>query len=48
MPKSSEFINISGEDEEKLGTCTNSYAGAVQQRTFHRDTCFHVFFIPRK
>ena len=31
MPKSSESINISGEDEEKLRTCANNNARAVRQ-----------------
>ena len=31
MPKSSESINISGEDEEKLWTCANNNARAVRQ-----------------
>ena len=35
MPKSSESINISGEDEEKLRSFANNYARAVRQRTFH-------------
>ena len=38
MPKSSESINISGEDEEKLRTCANNYPRAVRQRTFHWET----------
>ena len=38
MPKSSESINISGEDEEKFLTCANNYPRAVQQRTFHWET----------
>ena len=38
MPKSSESINISGEDEEKLRTCANNYPRTVWQRTFHRQT----------
>ena len=37
MPKSSESININGEDEEKLGTCANNHARAVWQRTFHQE-----------
>ena len=48
MPKSSEFINITGEDEEKLRTCENNDARAVQQITFHQDICFHVIFVPHK
>ena len=35
MPKGSESINISGEDEEKLWTCANNYPRAVWQRTSH-------------
>ena len=38
MPKSSESINISGEDEEILRTCANNYPRAVRQRTFHWET----------
>ena len=38
MPKSSESINISWEDEEKLRTCANNYPRAVRQRTFHWKT----------
>ena len=38
MPKSSESINISGEDEEKLRTCANNYPRVVRQRTFLRET----------
>ena len=38
MPKSSESINISGEDEEKLRTCANKYPRASRQRTFHWET----------
>ena len=37
MPKSPKFINTSGEEEEKLGTCTNNHARAVPQRTFHQE-----------
>ena len=37
MPKSSEYINISEEDEEKLWTYANNYPRAVRQRTFHRE-----------
>ena len=37
MPKSSESININGEDEKKLQTCANNYARAVRQGTFHRE-----------
>ena len=41
MPKSSESINISGEDKEKLGTCANNYPRTVWQSgsiIFHRET----------
>ena len=38
MRKSSESINISGEDEENLRTCANDYPRAVWQRTFHWET----------
>ena len=38
MSKSSEFVHISGEDEEKLGTCANNHARAVEQRIFHQET----------
>ena len=38
MPKSSESINISGEDEEKLRTCANDYSRAVRQKTFYQET----------
>ena len=38
MLKSSESINISGENEKKLRTCANNYARAVRQRTFHQET----------
>ena len=37
MPKGSESINISGEDEEKLWTCANNYPRAVWQRTSHQE-----------
>ena len=37
MQKSSESINISGEDEEKRRTCANNYARAVRQRTFYQE-----------
>ena len=38
MPKSSEFINISGEDEDKLETCANNHARAVRQNLFDQKT----------
>ena len=38
MRKSSESINISGEDDENLRTCANDYPRAVWQRTFHWET----------
>ena len=37
MQKSSESINISGEDEEKRRTSANNYARAVRQRTFYQE-----------
>ena len=38
MLKSSESININGENEKKLRTCANNYARVVRQRTFHQKT----------
>ena len=38
MPKSSESIKFSGEDEEKLRTCANNSARTVRQRTFYQET----------
>ena len=38
MPKSSESIKISGEDEEKLPTWANNYARTVRQRTFYKES----------
>ena len=46
MPKSSESINISGEDEEKLRTCADDYSRAVRQKTRKQD--LYLVFITHK
>ena len=49
MPKSSESINISGEDEEKVRSFANNYAWAVRQTTFRQEKRQgHVFFFRKK
>ena len=48
MPKSSESINISGEDEEKLRSFANNYARAVRQKLSTRKKDRDMFFLRKK